>query len=181
MNANFDISLALCLRFEGDFSNDPHDSGGATMNGITLAVYREYTGNPNATVANLKAMLPDTRDRIYKERYWDKCYAAVLPDGVDYSVFDMGVNAGTGTSVRLMQEVLEVGVDGIVGPQTMAAIADTDTVMLIGELYARHEEYYKSLNDFVHFGKGWLTRNDARWHGALALLRPPHSRYTLEV
>mgnify|MGYP002516081844 CR=1 FL=1 len=48
--------LAIYIRsWEGGFVNDPHDPGGATNKGITLATFRTVYGK-NKTVSDLKKM-----------------------------------------------------------------------------------------------------------------------------
>ena len=52
--------------------------------------------------------------------------ADALPTGVDLSVFDMGVNAGSWRSARLLQRALGFTgeeVDCCMGPETLAAAA----------------------------------------------------------
>jgi len=39
---NFSECLALVLQHEGGFVNDPKDPGGATMKGVTQAVYDDF-------------------------------------------------------------------------------------------------------------------------------------------
>ena len=39
---NFQACLAFTLKYEGGRSNDPHDPGGPTMEGVTQATYDAY-------------------------------------------------------------------------------------------------------------------------------------------
>ena len=39
--ANLEKALKNCLKWEGGFANDPDDTGGPTMRGVTIATYRE--------------------------------------------------------------------------------------------------------------------------------------------
>ena len=61
---NFDAALGQVLLHEGEFSDDPHDLGGATRYGITEAVAREvgYRGD-------MREFPLDVAKRIYRERY----------------------------------------------------------------------------------------------------------------
>lgn len=51
----------------------------------------------------------------------------MLPSGVDYAVFDFGVNSGPVRAVKTLQKVLRVPQDGWIGPQTIQAIAEYDS------------------------------------------------------
>jgi len=167
-DTSFLLALEFTLAAEGGFSDDPHDPGGATMQGITLAEFRKYTGNQAATVAELRAITPMLRDAIYRDDYWGPSYATRLPPGVDLSVFDMGVNAGPLTSVKILQSELAVPADGLVGPITLMAVS-RNMPDLIGWLETGQERYYRSLSGFRYFGRGWISRARARMQAAQAL------------
>ena len=57
------------------FANDPVDSGGATMVGVTLATFKEYRKRkkkPTPTVKDLKAITYEEWRDILKTMFWDK-------------------------------------------------------------------------------------------------------------
>lgn len=175
MDRNFEASLIFTLKEEGGFSDDPHDPGGPTYKGITLAEFRDYFGVPSATVKDLIRISTGQLTNIYENRYWILVDAGqVLPDGVDCSVFDMGVNSGVLTSIKLMQNALGVVEDGVIGPHTIKALRAIDPMTLLRRLHSAHNTYYRSLRNFHYFGSGWLDRSDARLHQGLALL-PRHA------
>ncbi len=74
--------------------DDPADPGGATNMGITLATYRQWSGNPELGPAQVQDMTERTARAIYRSFCWNLLRADALPAGVDLSVFDMGANAG---------------------------------------------------------------------------------------
>jgi hypothetical protein len=41
MDSDYDNALAFVLRWEGGFANNPYDSGGRTMKGVTQRVYED--------------------------------------------------------------------------------------------------------------------------------------------
>jgi lysozyme family protein len=175
---NFDISLMFTLKWEGGFSNDPHDPGGATMAGVTLSEFRIFTGNPNATVDDLVAITRVQLEDIYYINYWEVVRAAdILPDGIDLSVYDMAVNAGPSRSVKIMQKVLGNGiaVDGVIGPQTEDAINSVvdDSLGFLRKLAWGQGNFYRSLATYKYFGRGWINRANARFFAARALLPNP--------
>jgi lysozyme family protein len=95
---------------------------------------------------------------LYKKKYWDAVRADELPSGIDYLVFDMGVNAGPGRSIKLLQSAVGVPADGGLGPVTMKAVLAADPVELINRFSEEKEAFYRSLKDFQVYGKGWLNR-----------------------
>ena len=51
-------------------------------------------------------MTVDEAKAIYRKRYWDVQRCDELPAGVDYSVFDYGVNSGIGRSGKVLRRVV---------------------------------------------------------------------------
>ena len=99
MASNFEECLDLVLKSEGGWVNHKDDPGGETNLGVTKAVWEEYVGHAVKTMKNL------TKDDVapmYELKYWRPCYCEVLPRGLDFVIFSMGVNAGPGRSVKLL-------------------------------------------------------------------------------
>ncbi len=175
MDNDFAPSLMFTLNQEGGFSDDPHDPGGPTFQGITLNEYRIWAGNPNLSVADLKAMTPEIVSGIYATSYWGPCFGGIVPAGIDLSVFDMGVNAGPHRSLVIMQTVLGVTADGIVGPKTLAALDGVIVPSMLKKLAKAQGDFYRSLSTFRYFGKGWIARANARYNAAMGLLVGAHA------
>lgn len=106
MKSNFNQSLALVLKDEGGYSNASTDKGGPTNFGITIADYRRYI-NPKGTASDVKGMTVDQAKTIYKARYWDTIGGDTLPSGVDYCLFDYGVNSGIGRVKKYLNSKLD--------------------------------------------------------------------------
>jgi len=81
-----------------------------------------------------------------------------MPSGIDYLVFDFAVNAGPGRSAKILQTALGVPADGGIGPVTLAAVNAQEPEVLIEKFSQGKEDFYRSLNTFETFGKGWLNR-----------------------
>jgi uncharacterized protein (TIGR02594 family) len=174
-DALFEVSLAHVLAMEGGWTDDPHDPGGPTNFGITLATLAAFTTTvvTAATFPSLKAELrtlsPATIRTIYFERYWQPCRAASLPPPLALMHFDAAVNHGVGGAARLLQQALGVTVDGDIGPQTSAAAASLPVSDCL-ETYAQlRRTRYRRLGHFWRFGRGWLARVDATLNAARRL------------
>ena len=114
---------------EGGFVNDPDDPGGATNHGVTIHTMRrlglDLTGDGMVGVADVRALTRAQAEEIFVKHYFSRPGIAKLPNALQASVFDMYVNAG-GNAVKILQRLLrqmghDVGVDGAIGPQTVAA------------------------------------------------------------
>ena len=171
----FNAALAFTWRVDEDgqpLHVTPGDRGGATAWGVTLAAWaswREDHGDRTTTEADLAAATKPQLADMIRSRYWLAVSADSLPVGVDLLVYDFGYGSGTGTSVRVLQGVVGVDADGVLGPRSLAAIAAHDRIALIKALSTRHEAYYQGLSDFALFGRGWTRRNSDRTALALTM------------
>jgi lysozyme family protein len=168
MTGNFQECLDLVLKSEGGWINHPQDPGGETNLGVTKRVWEEYVGHP---VKTLKNLTKDDVAPLYEQKYWRPCYCEVLPRGLDFVVFSMGVNAGPGRSVKLLQQSIGCVPDGIIGPRTRGLISSSNGATLIAKFSETRREYYRSLKLFPVFGKGWLNRVDREEAEALDMIK----------
>lgn len=168
MQQNFDRSLALVLRSEGGFVNNPKDPGGATNKGITLGTFRT-TVKADATVADLKAITPAQVAAVYRKHYWDAIRGDDLPGGVDYAVFDYAVNSGPGRAAKHLQGAVGAPVDGAIGPTTLNAVHKAKASDVIRVLCSARLRFLQGLPTWSTFGRGWGSRVTQVQAAALAM------------
>jgi lysozyme family protein len=168
MTSNFKECLDLVLKSEGGWVNHPSDPGGETNLGVTKRVWIEYVGHP---VESLKKLTKEDVAPLYELKYWRPCYCEVLPRGLDFVVFSMGVNAGPGRSVKLLQSAIGCVPDGVIGPRTRELISSSNGADIIKKFSTVRREYYQSLKTFPIFGKGWLARVDREEQEALDMAK----------
>lgn len=157
MENNFEQCLALVLKHEGGYVNNPRDPGGRTNLGVTQKVWEEWVGHP-VDEAAMKALGPQDVAPLYKKNYWDKIKGDQLPAGVDYACFDLAVNSGVGRAAKILQKAVGVNPDGAIGPATMDAVASSDARNLATEICDLRLAFLQSLPTFDTFGKGWTRR-----------------------
>ncbi|SHK13865.1 Lysozyme family protein [Roseomonas rosea] len=170
----FEACLKVVLRAEGGFVNHPSDPGGATNMGIALRTLSEFR-DAEVTEEDVRSLTRAEAREIYRARYWTPMRCADLPAGIDLMVFDFGVNAGAGRSLRLLQRSVGVTPDGSVGPITLAAVRACRSAELIGRLAEGRLAYYRGLSTFPTFGRGWTRRVDHARQAALAMATEPAS------
>mgnify|MGYP003634600015 CR=1 FL=1 len=107
MKQNFEECMARLLDHEGGYVNHPNDPGGETNLGVTRAVYEQYAGR-QVMDGEMEGLTHDDVYPIYKENYWDRVRGDDLPSGVDWSVFDWGVNSGTSRAAKALQRIIGV-------------------------------------------------------------------------
>jgi lysozyme family protein len=157
MNANFDASLARLLAHEGGYTNHPSDPGGPTNFGITIFDYRKYV-KPDADAGDVRAMSLAAAKSIYRAKYWDALRCDELPSGLDYAVFDYGVNSGVSRAAKVLQQSVGVPDDGRVGPLTLAAAAKCDARRVVMAICAERRGFLQGLRTWPVFGRGWGRR-----------------------
>jgi lysozyme family protein len=168
MRSNYDAALTRLLAHEGGYTNHPDDPGGPTNFGITIADYRRYL-KPDATAADVQAMEVGEAKSIYRARYWDALDCDALPAGVDYAVFDYGVNSGTGRAARVLQRALGIADDGAIGPVTVAAAQARMAAALVNAICDERLRFLQSLRTWPVFGKGRGRRVAEVKQAALAM------------
>jgi lysozyme family protein len=156
--SSYDEALARLLADEGGYSNHPSDPGGPTNFGITIADYRKYV-KPDATAADVRAMKVAEAKRIYRDKYWDAMRCDALPAGVDYGVFDYGVNSGIGRAGKVLRRMLDLPDDSsAVTDAVVQAAAICDPKALVAAIYDERLRFLKSLKTWPVFGNGWSRR-----------------------
>ncbi len=156
--SSYDEALRRLLVHEGGYTNHPSDPGGPTNFGITIHDYRKYVKR-NATAANVRAMRLDDAKAIYRAKYWDALCCDKLPAGVDYAVFDYGVNSGIARAAKVLQRCLGYSApttridDGVV-----RAVDNRDAAALVGAICDERLRFLKALRTWPVFGRGWGRR-----------------------
>lgn len=159
MNTNYQYALTQLLRDEGGYTNNPNDKGGPTNFGITIADYKKYL-NPNGTASDVRNMTVDQAKAIYKPKYWDAVNGDNLPSGVDYCVFDYGVNSGVSRAVKVYKQFKDI----------------TDPVQLINKICDERLAFMHNIRggkDWSVFGKGWQRRVDGVRTNSIKLAKSP--------
>ena len=169
MRSNFEECMARLLHHEGGYVDHPDDPGGETNLGVTRAVYEQYAGR-QVMDGEMEGLTHDDVYPIYKENYWDRVRGDDLPSGVDWAVFDWGVNSGTSRAAKALQRIVGVEQDGGIGPMTLQAVASIEPVDIVDQMHYMREGFYRSLSTFDTFGRGWLRRNDETKEQALGLI-----------
>lgn len=164
--SGFVQALEFVLRddIEGGYKNDPDDPGGPTNRGITQAVYDAYRRAQGRPLRSVREIERHEIEEIYFRDYWlrGKCEALLWPLSLIH--FDSCTNHGVVQANKLLQEVVGVQADGIIGPKTLAAVADRSHMRreLCEDLLWRRAAFYAALAlrrpDSRKFLPGWINR-----------------------
>jgi lysozyme family protein len=151
----FNTAIKLIIDNEGGYVWDKDDPGGETNFGISKRAY------PNLDIKNLTQ---EEAEAIYFNDYWLK----MRLDGFNNSLlqlhlFDEGVNSGIGTASILLQQILGVVSDGIIGVITIyTANSYSDQKELTDNYIAARKSYYnaivKKTPSEIKYLEGWIQR-----------------------
>jgi lysozyme family protein len=165
---------------EGGYVNDPDDPGGATNFGVTIHTMRrlglDLDRDGVVTEQDVRVLSREQAVAIFINHYFERPRIRDLPAALHASVFDMYVNAGA-NAVRILQRLLrdmriDVGVDGVIGPQTIAGAQQGMAAAVdhfVNAYGIARRNYYYALADArpasrkyarrLDGGKGgWITR-----------------------
>ena len=143
---------------EGGYVNHPDDPGGATDRGITQRVFDAWNAAQGKPARPVRGIPESEARAILAAQYLDTVRFDDLPAGVDYAVADYSVNSGPGRAARVLQRVLGVPVDGVIGAVTLAALAQRDPVQVIVAICEERMRFLRGLRHWPTFGRGWTTR-----------------------
>jgi lysozyme family protein len=156
--STYDEALRRLLVHEGGYSNHPSDPGGPTNWGITIHDYRKYV-KARATAADVRAMPVEAAKRIYRSKYWNAMRCDELPAGVDYAVFDYGVNSGIGRAGKVLRRLLGLASNSsVVTDAVIAAASRRASKPLIEAICDERLAFLQGLRTWPVFGKGWGRR-----------------------
>lgn len=158
MRQNYDEAIRLLLISEGGNDDDPQDPGGRTSRGILQREWNIWRQTHPGLPEDVWAAPQDQVIAIYKQNYWDKLHCDDLPSGVDYAVFDYGVNSGIVRAAKVLQNFVGVEQDGVIGPLTIAAANKVDPKQLIKDICDQRLIFLQGLNTWARFGRGWSNR-----------------------
>jgi lysozyme family protein len=152
--ATFDLAIPIVLRREGGYCWVEGDPGGETNFGISKRSY------PNVDIKGLTAAGAGS---IYFNDWWNRYnYSAILPQAVANKIFDMAVNLGASRAHKMVQQVLQLDQDGIIGPATLHELNTQSSLKIIVSLQDTQAAYYRDLVTAdptkQKFLSGWLNR-----------------------
>lgn len=152
--------IQFTLDFEGGYANNTNDPGGETNFGISKKAFPRL---------DIKHLTKEEAQKIYFLNYFHPLNIEQISNkNLRFKVFDMGVLCGTQTSIKNLQNCLNLItgrnllVDGILGSKTNLAIQSvTNQEGLVWTFSKGYEDYLMNLatqKKLAQFKEGWLRR-----------------------
>lgn len=174
--ADWKIATDRVMEFEGwIIENDLLDSGGETCCGIDRTSHGKWPGWK--IIKDMRACMVSDKDivktdrikdevyKYYKERFEGLLLNEIEDQKKSNQVFQLCINIGDFGGMRLIQEVVVVKIDGVCGPQTIAAINHAIPSLFYRAVCERQKLFYKRTvekkNSQNRFLAGWYRRAEA--------------------
>ncbi|HRS25986.1 MAG TPA: glycosyl hydrolase 108 family protein [Methanofastidiosum sp.] len=155
MERNFDWGFEMLIGVEGEYTNNPKDSGGKTIYGIASAFFPEDFKRIYSLYSSGKKdeALKEAK-KFYKTKFWNKGGCNDLPSYIDVFHFINYVNLGSRATKILEKTKGELR-------EIVALESDDEKLMLlymINYMFVETVRTYSGLNKFNTFGRGWVNR-----------------------
>ncbi|WP_407569901.1 glycosyl hydrolase 108 family protein [Deinococcus altitudinis] len=148
---DFSRALKTTRVYEGGWSNTPADPGGATMYGVTQAVFWHYLSDHGQALRSVWTITGAELHDIYQARCWDPVTAG-RSWPLNAVLFDVAVNSGVGTALWMLEQAKNQV--PLSTPNRMKALALE--VCDVREKFFR--QLVKCCPTSLIFLKGWLRR-----------------------
>lgn len=165
----FEDYLKVIFEHEGGLVDHPSDPGGITQYGISLMFLKglplniadiDHDGDVDGD--DIRKLTKEDAGKLYKTYFWDRMKLPLINNELlKLHLFDMGVNAGNKTAIKLLQKLIMVPADGILGIQTADSIEHYQNNIVEDYIRVRKEYYYlltvknPKLKVFL---RGWINR-----------------------
>lgn len=170
--------ISKTLETEGGYVNDKLDSGGETYCGIARNSNPNWKGwkivDAHKPLKWNQKIQDSELERLVIDIYDTKYYQPIKADKIDSDMirthlYDMGVNAGTGATVKLLQKAINnvygvtIATDGAIGNITLTYTNNKAKLNeLVNEFINQRRIYYHNLVTIKpsnqKFLQGWLNR-----------------------
>lgn len=170
--SEFKTALKKTLQHEGGYANVSGDTGKETYQGISRKNWPAWRGwaiidkaKPKHNQILKDKQLAGLVEVFYYEHFWKPIQGDRIRDqrAAEF-LFDFYVNSGY-HAIKAIQRIVKVKDDGIIGPQTLAAINSTDPEAVFVALKAARVKFLKDIvarkPNQGEFLQGWMNRVNA--------------------
>lgn len=159
----FERAFAVVVGHEGGLSLNPADPGNWTGGVVGLGACRGTKFGVSAASypgLDIAALSLAEAQAVYRRDYWERVQGDAMPAPLALLVFDAAVNNGVGRAIRWLQTAVGVTADGVIGEQTLAAVAarSGSGAGLLTEFQAQRLNFMAGLPTWRTFGLGWARR-----------------------
>lgn len=169
----FPKALAVVLKHEGGYIDDPVDKGGPTSWGISLRFLKDIKHDVDLDgdidKDDIIALTRTHADDLYLKHFWLKNrYNLIANEKLAIKIMDMAVNMGASRSHKIVQASIneivdeQLESDGILDDYVIEILNLIEPEPLLKEIRKEQAEFYLSLikrnPEYIKYKNGWLNR-----------------------
>ena len=160
------------FKWEGGFSDDPIDRGGATNMGVTIRTWRQVgydkDGDQDIDIDDLCLLTREDATMVLKHFYWNRWRAGEIQSQAIANILVDWVWCSGKWGIVIPQRILGVDDDGLVGRITLQAVNSMEPEVLHSLIVKARKRFIKRIiyrdPNQKRFEKGWLNRlNDFKF------------------
>jgi lysozyme family protein len=161
---NVPSTFEACLAFVWQSNNDGRADNSASSEdwltkwGVTAETWQLARQQGIVADKDISAATQDDCSNILRVMYWNSLHCSQLSAGINLMMFNDGMVCGVGYAARLLQRIIGVDQDGVVGPETIRRACSYGDKELIDALVVADDEYYASLATASLYLNGWTRR-----------------------
>lgn len=166
--ANIKELVAFISRCEGGYTNDPSDSGGPTNRGVTLVTWQKtgYDKNGDGTIDEhdiTRITHEEMVEVVLRPHFWNVWQADKINNQAIANLLVDWLWMSGHRTIFMVQKMLGVKVDGVVGSQTLHALNSfPDQSLLFDRIKTSRindiHRICKQRKKNLRFKRGWLNR-----------------------
>lgn len=171
--ADFKQAYEVIESHEGGYVFDKEDPGGETYKGVSRKYHPNWIGWAIVDKHKSQPDFPRTLELsnelekevkfLYETEYWNIINAnSIENQQIATDIFDFSVNAGIKSSIRLVQKIVGVGIDGFCGVRTIKALNSYDFEKFVTLFQIERIQYYiervKERPSKKKYFYGWVKR-----------------------
>ena len=164
--ALFSNIIPFIRYYEGGYVDNPNDSGGSTMAGITWTTWQQFFGN---TQTRFMTMSNADWGTIFKSGFWDPILGdQITSQRIADVLVDWCWGSGITYPVKNIQTILNdtfgnsLTIDGNFGPMTLSALNSANEPQLFNLIIKSHISYIVNIvtnnSTQLTFLDGWINR-----------------------
>ena len=159
--SSFDDAFTALIGNEGAYTADPKDRGNWTSGQVGVGQLNGTKYGISAAsypALDIKNLTLDQAKQIYRADFWTKFGGDLLDPALAFQVFDGAVNSGVSPSIKWLQSAAGVTADGVMGPQTQAAVAAKKPAALLAGYNGYRLLFMTQVASWPTYSKGWAAR-----------------------
>lgn len=159
--SDFPKCLGFVWQFDGQKNDAAPTENFATDYGVTQ--YTWGTAQQRGMIPSNKPISQATKadcEKILQVMFYQDLGCDKMQAGVDLVVFNDGMGCGVEHAAKLVQRLVHVTEDGVIGPETLSAIEAMGAKRFIDAMHDADETYFAALKNAPIYLKGWDRRED---------------------